>query len=206
MGSYIVGITGASGSIYGVRLIEELLVTGNDVHIVITDSGKKVIEYETGYHAEAFARHLEINGNTISGKKGNRNFSNKGKVIFYEIDNLFAAIASGSFKTDGMIVLPCSMSTLAEIANGISKNLLTRAADVCIKEKRKLVIVPRETPLSTIHLKNMLALSETGVTILPAMPGFYHKPQSMEDLINFVVGKVLDTLNIENQLFEKWGK
>lgn len=131
-------------------------------------------------------------------------FSNK--TIFQDVEDLFAPTASGSFKTDGMIIISCSMSSLGEIANGVSKNLLGRSADVCIKERRKLVIVPRETPLSSIHLKNMLTLSEAGATILPAMPGFYHKPENLEDLIDFMVGKVLDTLNIDNNLFTKWGK
>jgi flavin prenyltransferase len=187
---YIVGITGASGSIYGVRLIEELLKHSCEVHIIITHSGKQVLNYETGYTIELLKEHLE-------------NYS--GNFIFHHIDNMFAATASGSFKTDGMIIIPCSMSTVGEIANGMSKNLLGRSADVILKEKRKLIIVPRETPLNTIHLKNMLGLSEAGAVILPAMPGFYHKPKTIEDIIDFVVGKVMDSLEIENNLFEKWG-
>ncbi|MDF2530944.1 MAG: UbiX family flavin prenyltransferase [Clostridia bacterium] len=189
MSKYIVGITGASGSIYGIRLIEELLKNRNEVHIIITDSGKKVLKYETDYTVELLIKHLEEFGSSIKA---------------HDIDDLFAATASGSFKTDGMIILPCSMSTLGEIANGMSKNLLGRSADVCLKERRKLIVVPRETPLNTIHLKNMLSLSEAGAVILPAMPGFYHKPGTIEEVIDFVVGKVMDSLGIENNLFRKW--
>jgi 4-hydroxy-3-polyprenylbenzoate decarboxylase len=190
LGKYIVGITGASGSIYGIRLIEELLKSGNEVHIIITASGKKVMTYETEYDLNSLKQHLD----TISNK-----------YVFQDIDNLFAPKASGSFKTDGMIIIPCSMASLGEIANGASKNLLGRSADVCLKERRKLVVVPRETPLSTIHLKNMLTLSEAAAVILPAMPGFYHKPKTLSEAVDFVVGKVLDTLEVENNLFKKWG-
>jgi 4-hydroxy-3-polyprenylbenzoate decarboxylase len=191
LSKYIIGMTGASGSIYGVRLIEELLKMGNEVHIIITDSGRKVLEYETDYTVELLKSHLE---------------QFKGDNKIQDIDDLFAATASGSFRTDGMVVLPCSMATLGEIANGVSKNLLGRSADVCLKERRKLIIVPRETPLNTIHLKNMVSLSEAGALILPAMPGFYHKPETIDDMINFIVGKVMDSLGIENDLFDKWGK
>jgi flavin prenyltransferase len=189
LSKYIVGITGASGSIYGVRLIEELLKSGNEVHLIITESGKKVLSYETEYTVELLKKHLEEFGSNIK---------------IHDVDNLFAPTASGSFKTDGMIILPCSMSTVGEIANGMSKNLVGRSADVCLKERRKLIVVPRETPFNTIHLRNLLSLSEAGAVILPAMPGFYHKPETIEDIIDFVVGKVMDSLGIENNLFKKW--
>ncbi|WP_055669338.1 UbiX family flavin prenyltransferase [Desnuesiella massiliensis] len=190
MKKYIIAITGASGSIYAVKLIEELLKNGYSIHLVVSDNGAKVLEYETGIKLLNFIEDMK---------------EKYGNITLEDVDNLFSSVASGSFKTDGMIILPCSMSSLGEIAHGVSKNLIGRAADVCIKEKRPLVIVPRETPLSSIHLKNMLILSESGVTILPAMPGFYHKPENLEDVINFVVGKILDTLSIENNLFKKWG-
>lgn len=190
MKKYIIAITGASGSIYAVKLIEELLKKNYSIHLIVSDNGAKVLEYETGIKLLAFIEDMK---------------EKYGNITLEDINNLFSAVASGSFKTDGMIILPCSMSSLGEIAHGVSKNLIGRAADVCIKEKRPLVIVPRETPLSPIHLKNMLILSESSVTILPAMPGFYHKPESLEDLVNFVVGKILDALNIENNLFKKWG-
>lgn len=190
MKKYIVGITGASGSVYGIRLIEELLKAGNEVHVIITDSGKKVMKYETDHDIDSLLKSLG-------------DFSSNIKV--HDVENLFAPTASGSFKTDGMIIIPCSMSTLGEISNGVSKNLLGRSGDVCLKERRKLIIVPRETPFNTIHLKNMVSLSEAGAVILPAMPGFYHMPKSLEDIVDFVVGKVLDALDIENNLFKKWG-
>lgn len=191
MSKYIVGITGASGSIYAVRLVEELLRCEHEVHLIMTRSGQKVTAYEMG---KSFEELLYSYGRET------------GMLKVHDVDDLFAPTASGSFKTDGMIVIPCSMSTLGEIAAGNSKNLLGRSADVIIKERRKLVLVPRETPFSTIHLRNMLQLSEMGITILPAMPGYYHKPQQLMDLVDFVVGKVLDNLGIENSLYEKWGK
>ncbi len=185
------GITGASGSIYGIRLIEELLKMENEVHIIISHSGKRVLKYETNYTMEL----LENNFKKF-----------KGIYKFQDIDDLFASTASGSFKTDGMVILPCSVATLGEIANGMSKNLLGRSADVCLKERRKLIIVPRETPLNAIHLKNMISLSEAGAVILPAMPGFYHRPETIDDMIDFIVGKVMDSLGVENDLFKRWSK
>ena len=190
MARYIIGITGASGSIYAVRVIEELLRGGHEVHVVLTQNGEKVLSYELERDFEKVFSEFKQCG---------------GKMIIHDIENLFAPIASGSFKVDGMAIVPCSMSTLGEIANGVSKNLLGRAADVCIKEGRNLIIVPRETPLNPIHLKNMLTLSEIGINILPAMPGFYQRPKTIDDIINFVVGRVLSGLGIENNLYLKWG-
>jgi 4-hydroxy-3-polyprenylbenzoate decarboxylase len=190
MARYIVGITGASGSIYGVRVIEELLLAGNEVHVVLTNNGEKVLSYELEKGFEEVLAELNSIG---------------GRMIVHNIEDLFAPIASGSFKVDGMVIVPCSMSALGEIANGVSKNLLGRAADVCIKEGRRLIIVPRETPISPIHLKNMLTLSQLGVTMMAAMPGFYNRPKTLEDIINFVVGRVLSGLGIENNLYLKWG-
>lgn len=187
MSRYIVGITGASGSIYAVRLVEELLKYGHEVHLVVSPNGQKVMQYETDQTiGQDFAA------------------ASPGVLKIHAHDDLFAPISSGSFHTDGMVVLPCSMTTLGEIAAGSSRNLLGRAADVCIKERRKLVLVPREMPLSTIHLKNMLSLSEMGVMIIPASPGFYHRPQTIEDIVNFIVSRVLDSLGIENSLYPKW--
>lgn len=189
MKKIIIGITGASGSIYAIRLIEELLKKDIFVHIVCTDNGKKVMKFETNVSIDEWVRTLKETYNHVK---------------LEDINDLFSGVASGSYKFDAMIVVPCSMGTLAEISNGLAKNLLCRAADVALKENRKLILVPRETPLNAIHLENMLKLSKLGVSILPAMPGFYHKPESMEDLINFVVGKILDSLSIENTLFKKW--
>ncbi|OGO77950.1 MAG: aromatic acid decarboxylase [Clostridiales bacterium GWB2_37_7] len=190
MNKIVVGITGASGSIYAKRLVEELLKKNIYTHIICTDTGKKVMKYETGIDLEQWVAELS------------KQYS---QLRLEDINNLFAGIASGSNKFDAVVILPCSMGTLAEISNGLAKNLLCRVADVALKENRRLVIVPRETPFNAIHLENMLKLSRLGVTILPAMPGFYHMPETMEDLIDFVVGKILDNLSIENILFKKWG-
>lgn len=189
MANYIVGITGASGSIYAVRLLQELLNRGHAVHLVVTPNGSRVLTYELQLDLNQYLHQQGVNADSL---------------IRYEPDDLFAAIASGSFKTDGMVVIPCSMATLGGIATGTSGHLLGRAADVCLKERRKLILVARETPLSTIHLRNMLSLSEAGAVLLPAVPGFYHHPQKLEDLVGFVVGKVLDSLNLEHQLFVRW--
>lgn len=189
MKKFIVGITGASGSIYGIRLVEELLKNNMGVYLVVTENGRKVIESEIGENPDTFFDRLK------------KSYSN---LIMEDINNITSHIASGSFKTNGMIIMPCSMATLGEIAMGISKSLLGRSADVCLKERRKLIIVPRETPLNNIHLRNMLYLSEAGAEILPAMPGFYQKPETVHDMVDFIVGKVLDALEIKNNLFKKW--
>ena len=126
-------------------------------------------------------------------------------TYFHENKNLAAPIASGSFKTDGMIIVPCSMRTLGAVANGLSDNLLTRAADVVIKERRKLVVVPRETPLSVIHLENMLKLAKIGVTVMPAAPGFYHQPETIGDIVSIMVGRIFDQMDIQHNLFKPWG-
>ncbi|MFQ6073596.1 MAG: UbiX family flavin prenyltransferase [Candidatus Bathyarchaeia archaeon] len=179
----IVAITGASGVVYGKRLLEVLREKKVEVHLVVSKAAENVIEHEL----EMTKRELE-----------------KLATHVYDVDDLSAPIVSGSFKIDGMIVVPCSMKTLAGIAHGYSDNLILRAADVTLKEKRKLILVPRETPLSVVHLRNMLDLASQGVSILPAMPAFYHKPGNIEDLIDFVVGKALDLLGTEHELFKRW--
>lgn len=194
--SYTVAITGASGAIYGVRLIEALLKEGFKVCAVVSDPGKSVMEDELA---------VPYGGNRKDFEKAFSNMFEKYRGLdYFEIDDLKAPISSGSHKTDGMFITPCSMSTAASIANGMSKNLIERAADVAIKEGRRLVIVPRETPLSTIHLKNLLSLSQLGVSIVPAIPGFYNKPSTIDDMVNFVVGKALDMMGIENKLYRRW--
>ena len=187
MKKIVVGITGASGSIYAKRLIEELASKGYLVHVIATDKGKQVFKYELSLDLKQWIREL-----------------NQPTVKLEDNQNLFAGVASGSHGFDAVIVMPCSMGTLAEISHGLSRNLLCRAADVALKEGRKLIIVPRVTPFNTIHLENMCHLSKVGATIIPAMPGFYHHPQTLEDLVNFVVGKVLSYLNINHNLFKKW--
>lgn len=189
MKKIIVGLTGASGSIYFLRLVEQLSQQQLELHLVASQHGEKVLEYETGV--------------TLS-EQVKRWKENRAGIILEDNSNLFSAIASGSAHFDAMAVVPCSMSTLAKLANGISETLLTRAADVMLKERRKLVLVPRETPLSTVHLKNMTELSQLGAVILPAMPGFYSHPQTMEELVDFVAGKILDSLEIENTCYKRW--
>lgn len=189
MSRYIVGVTGASGSVYGIKVIRALLEKGHEVHLVITDNGKKVITYETGLGEKELLEELS---------------AWKENIILHDNRDLFSSIASGSYITEGMVVVPCSMATLGEIAQGVSKTLLGRAADVCLKEKRKLVLVPRETPLNSIHLKNMLTLSQSGAIILPAMPAFYNRPETIEDMVDFIAGRILSSLGVENTLYKEW--
>lgn len=190
----VVGITGASGSIYGIRLVEVLLDLGITVHLVVSNAGWRVIKEELGWNITdrdaVLAEHF-------SGFPG--------QYIYHPVGDIGASIASGSFLVDGMIIMPCSMGTLSSIANGASDNLMTRAADVMLKEARPLVLVPRETPLHAIHLENMLKLARLGVRMIPAMPAFYFGPRSIDDLVAFLVGKVLDSLKIEHALFTRWG-
>ncbi len=185
----VIGITGASGSIYAKRLIEELLKLEVELHVVATETAEKVFAYELDLDFRAYMAELKEQYH---------------QLILEENTNLFAGVASGSYGFDAMIVAPCSMGTLSEIACGLSKTLLVRAADVALKEKRPLVLVPRETPLNEIHLENMLKLARMNASILPAMPGFYHKPKALEEAVDFVVGKILDHLGIDHELYQKW--
>jgi len=180
----IVGISGGSCAIYGVALLQVLKQLGIESHLVVSTMGEHVVNHECGMGLDELKQLA---------------------AVTHDNKNLAAPISSGSFKTDGMVIIPCSMRTLAAVANGNSDNLLTRAADVVIKERRKLVVVPRETPLSVIHLENMLKLARMGVTVLPASPGFYHHPENLEDIIAIMVGRTLDQLGIDHQLFRRWG-
>ncbi|MGG4399978.1 flavin prenyltransferase UbiX [Paenibacillus amylolyticus] len=191
----VVGITGASGSIYGIRLIETLLDLEYNVHLVISNAGWRVLKEEMDWDVTNRDAVLEE-------KFGNR----AGSLIYHPVSDIGASIASGSYLADGMVIMPCSMGTLSSIAQGSSDNLMSRAADVMMKEGRTLILVPRETPLHAIHLENMLKLSRLGVRMIPAMPAFYYKPQTMDELILFLVGKVLDSLRIPHQLFTRWGE
>lgn len=194
---FALAVTGASGAIYGLRTAEELLRAGNRVSIVITGAGFQVLREECG---------LEWGGSEeevlaqLRGRLGEG-----GELAFYDEKNFFAPMASGSAPPDAMLVVPCSMGTLSRISCGNSGNLPERAADVMLKEGRPLVLVPRETPFNAIHLENMLKLARLGVKILPAMPGFYHRPTSMEEMVDFVVGKILDGVQVEHDLFRRWG-
>ena len=180
---YILGLSGASGSIYGVRILEELISVRSEVHLIVSEGAKKILVHETGTSYEALK---------------------KKATVWYENDDLFAGPSSGSFQHDGMIIAPCSMKTLSAIANGYSDTLITRAASCCLKEVRKLVLVVRETPLDLSGLRNMVAVCESGAVVLPAMPGFYHKPRKIDDLVNFIVGKVFDQFSIPHSLFTRW--
>ncbi|MBI4970322.1 MAG: UbiX family flavin prenyltransferase [Candidatus Omnitrophica bacterium] len=181
----VVAMTGASGSPYGLKLVKTLAELGHKVCFVVSDHARVVLKEE-----------LNLDFASV----------NHPNITFMDYYDIAAPISSGSFQTRGMIVCPCSMSTLGEIANGITRNLIARAADVTIKEGRKLFLVPREMPFSPIHLENMLKLAKIGVTIMPAAPGFYHRPKSIDDMITFVVGKILDRFEIEHQLYTRWGQ
>jgi len=183
VGRLVVGVTGASGVVYAKRLLEVLKDKNIETHIVVSKTAERIIKHE-----------LEMD---------RADFEKLGRYCYRE-DHVDAPLASGSFKTDGMIIIPCSLKTLAGIASGYADNLILRAADVTLKEKRKLILVPRETPLNAIHLRNMLELAKIGVVILPAMPAFYHKPKSIHELVDFIVGKILDIFEIEHELFKRW--
>ncbi|MBM7633533.1 UbiX family flavin prenyltransferase [Geomicrobium sediminis] len=191
--TFAVAMTGASGAIYGIRLVQTLLEEGHRIHFLMSSAAWQVFDQEVG---------LDISDKEACLKK----LFPSGDLQVHGKQDFSAPIASGSYKHDGMIVVPCSMGTLSKMAHGNSGSLLERSADVTLKEGRPLLIVPRETPLHSIHLENMKRLSDLGAAIIPAMPGFYHQPQSMDDLINFVVGKVLDRLNVEHELFKRWGE
>lgn len=180
----VVAISGASGVQYGVRLLQVLKEKGCAVHLVITDSARKIMEVETDLRPED----VEMMADCA-----------------YAPYDFTAPIASGSHLFDAMAIIPCSMGTLAGVATGSSNTLITRAADVCLKEKRKLILVPRETPLSIIQLKNMVYAAEAGAVILPASPAFYSRPENLEDLVDVLVGRVLDILGTPHDLYRRWG-
>ena len=177
-------IGGASGSIYGIRLLEELTKSDIEVYLTASEGAKKILEHETKY---------------------SYNNLKKKASFYYENNDLFAPLASGSFQLDSMIICPCSMKTLSAIANGYGDTLTSRAASCCLKENRKLILVIRETPLDLPGIKNMLYAKQAGAIILPAMPGFYHKPKKIDDLVDFIVGRILDQIGLKHNLFKRWG-
>lgn len=179
----VVGISGATGVIYGIRLLEQLKKANVETHLILTNWASRNIELETNYLPEDVAKLADY---------------------CHKENNLASVLASGSFIHNGMVVAPCSMKTLAALAHGFADNLLVRAADVTLKEGRKLVLMPRETPLNAIHLENMLKLAKLGVTIMPPMPSFYNRPVTLDDLVNQTIGRVLDTLGLENNLTKRW--
>jgi len=181
----IIGISGASGAIYGIRMLEALKETEIETHLILSKATKKTILLETEYEI----KYVESLANYV-----------------YDVDNIGGAVASGSFGTEGMVVVPCSVKSLSAIANSYNDNLLIRAADVTLKEGRKLVLVVRETPLHKGHLQLMLRAADMGAVILPPVPAFYHVPKTIEGIINQTIGKILDSLGIEHHLFKKWDR
>lgn len=177
---HVIAITGASGIIYGIRLLQ--VIPGEKV-LVMSDMAKRILPTETDLKISDIEAMADV---------------------VYQDDDLFASIASGSHHFDGMVIIPCSESTLGKIAVGIGDTLITRAAAVCLKEGRRLIVVPRETPLSEIMIENELRLARSGGVIMPASPGFYSKPKSVDDMVDFMVGKVLDRLKLENDLYKRW--
>ncbi|MFL6330984.1 MAG: UbiX family flavin prenyltransferase [Nitrososphaeraceae archaeon] len=180
----IVAITGGSGVMYAIKTLEVLQNLKVETDLIISRWGERNINIETNKTFD-YVKSLA--------------------TMYYNNDNMAASTSSGSFINDGMVIVPCSMKTLSSVANGYEDSLISRSAGVCIKESRRLVIVPRETPLSKIHLENMIKLAAIGVIVLPAMPGFYHKPKSIDDLIIHIVGKILDQFRIEHNIFRRWG-
>lgn len=185
----IVAITGASGVSYGVNLLKALKNLKIETGLLISDSAKLVLKYELGIDTEEKLSEIKSLADH-----------------YFEANEIDSSINSGSCRFDSVVIVPCSMKTLSAIANGYASNSITRVADVALKERRDLIIVPRETPLRTAHIENMLKISQEGGVILPAMPAFYHNPDSVDDMTNFIVGKILDVLKIDNNLFKRWNK
>lgn len=216
----VLAITGASGAAYALRLLDALLASGNQVYLTISPGAVSVFEAELGVridldHFELIQLEQVRNSKTplreqSIGSHGSSIFVDseivRGKLTYHHYQDFSAGIASGSFQTAGMVICPCSMGTLASIANGLSTNLIHRAADVHLKERRKLIVVPRETPLGSIQLQNMKTLADAGAVILPAMPGFYHQPTTIQDLVDFVVARICDQLEIKLDLVKRWGQ
>jgi len=197
MRRFVVALTGGSGAVYGRRLLEVLANTGATVHLTLSEAAAKVIAHEL-----AISLDLTDGPAVVRSLLGNETSN----VTVHHYKDLEVPIASGSYKTDGMVVCPCSGGTLGRIACGASSNLIERAADVCLKERRKLILVPRETPLSLIHLENMVRLTHAGAIILPASPGFYSRSDSVNRLVDFVISRILDQLGVENTLMQRYGE
>ncbi|WP_298862827.1 flavin prenyltransferase UbiX [uncultured Gimesia sp.] len=226
MSNVVVAITGASGAIYAVRLIEVLMAAGRTVHLTISAAATQVLKQELGLNIdlENFDPSQLLpdpaslpDDSTISKMKNttSEDFAlssvlgeadlNQGQLIYHHYHDFMSGIASGSFLTDGMVICPCSMGTLGSIASGACNNLIHRAADVHLKERRKLIIVARETPLGLIPLENMVRLTQAGATIMPASPGFYHNPMTIHDLVDFISGRICDHLEIKHDIHQRWG-
>jgi 4-hydroxy-3-polyprenylbenzoate decarboxylase len=195
----VLALTGASGSPYGIRLLEVLLHSGRTIHLSISPAAVEVIAHELDKQVRLDDFHLADLLGHITTPALQR------QVHYHDYRDFQSGIASGSFLTGGMVICPCSMGTAAAIAHGLSQNLIHRAADVHLKERRPLILVPRETPLNTIQLRNLTVCAEAGAVVLPAMPAFYTRPQTLQDQIDFIVGRVCDQLGIEHQLLRRWG-
>jgi flavin prenyltransferase len=194
----VLAMTGASGAPYGIRLLEVLLRAGRTVHLSVSPAGAEVLEHELGRTVRLQRFDLrDLLGDATPDVPPER-------VQYHHFQDFQAGIASGSFLTGGMVICPCSMGTVAAVAHGLSQNLIHRAADVHLKEKRKLILVPRETPLHLIQLRNLTACAEAGAVVLPAMPAFYTRPRTLDDAIAFVTGRICDQLGVEHQLLTRW--
>jgi 4-hydroxy-3-polyprenylbenzoate decarboxylase len=195
----VLAITGASGMPYAVRLLEVLLASGRTLHLTLSPAAVQVLQSELG-------RQVDLNQFQPEGLLGPRAAEmDLSRLRYHHYRDFRAGIASGSFLTAGMVICPCSMGTVAAIAHGTSQNLIHRAADVHLKERRKLILVPRETPLGLIQLRNLAACAEAGAVVLPAMPAFYTRPRQVADLVDFIVGRICDQLGVPHQLFPRWG-
>ncbi|MFO0865978.1 MAG: flavin prenyltransferase UbiX [Gemmataceae bacterium] len=196
----VVAMTGASGAPYGIRLLETLIRAERTIHLVMSPSAIDVLRQETGRRVDLDHFRLgDLLGDAAAEAKPDQ-------VRWHDHRTFMTGIASGSFLTGGMAICPCSMGTVSAIAQGLSQNLIHRAADVHLKERRKLILVPRETPLGVIQLRNLTLCAEAGAVILPAMPGFYTKPQTLEHLVDFIVGRICDQLGVEHRLLRRWGE
>jgi flavin prenyltransferase len=195
----VLALTGASGAPYGVRLLEVLLRAGRIVHLVLSPAAVQVL-------AQELDRRVCLDRFVLADLLGDAAAFDPGQVHYHHFMDFQAGIASGSFLTAGMVVCPCSMGTAAAIAHGLSQNLIHRAADVHLKERRPLILVPRETPLHLIQLRNLTACAEAGAVLLPAMPAFYTRPQSLQDAIDFIVGRICDQLGVEHHLLPRWSE
>lgn len=195
----VVGISGASGPIMGIRLIEELLNSNEQVAAIVSPAAGRIIEYEMLHEKESFTSLKELL--LKRGLSGNHHLLNE-----FKNHDFFTPVASGSAKFEAMVVMPCSMKTLSAIVHGYADSLITRTCDVALKERRRCIIVPRETPLSVVHTENLHKAALAGIEIVPPVPGFYTRPESLDDVINFVVGKVLNLLDRKHDLFESWGE
>lgn len=195
----VVGITGASGAVYAVRLVEVLLGAGHDVHLSVSPSGRDVV-------AQEMKRLVDLDRFRRADLLGDVAPDARGELTYYHFQDFMAPMASGSFLTGGMVVCPCSGSTLAAIATGSAGNLIQRAAEVHLKERRRLILVPRETPLSLTHIENMRRATQAGAVVLPASPGWYHGVASVRDLVDFVVARICDQLGADHSLMKRWGE